>query len=210
MPRPRLDRPLGPSGRGTSSARMSSSARMPASRHSTDTLWRHSNQPAASSSYSAATGAYSGNSAAAPWPQPNKPDNSSFASQSSGTFPTPSRYPPNPPPTSGFQQQNLLSGQTTPQQNLWPNQMASQQNLFPNQAAPVMSKPGDGVLASQSALPGSNAYGWSKATSADEWQTHAQWSWPSSQPLQYTVCYLYIYYVWLTAWCSSSIVQHIN
>jgi len=99
-------------------------------------------------------------------------------------------------------QQNLMANQAVPQQNFMANQAAPQQNFMASQTAPAVSKSGDGMLPSQSALAGGNMYGWSNATSADQWQTQPQWSWvqgdnqwPSSQPLQYMVCYSYIYHV---------------
>jgi len=101
-------------------------------------------------------------------------------------------------------QQNLLQSQAPPQQTFLPNPSAPQQNLMSSQMAQGMPKSGDGMFPSQSAFAGSSAYGWNNSTSADQWQAQPQWSWgqgdnqwPSSQPLQYMVCYWCIYYKYL-------------
>jgi len=173
-------RPPGPAGRGTSSTSTPSSAAWP--QYSGDSPGWHSNQPGGYSSNFSGTGK---SSAAMPWTQPNKPNSASFTSQSSETYATPNQFSANPPVMSGHQQQTSLS----------------------SQVQPAVSKSDDGAIPCQPSPASGGAYGWNNNAAAGQWQTQSQWpwpqndnQWPSSQPFQYTVCYLCVYWLIVKDW----------
>jgi len=137
----------------------------PWSQYSKDPSGWQPNQPGVYSSYTTGAEDWSdtSSSAAVPWQQSNQQNSAPFTSQSSGTFSAPSQFLANQSTASGYQQQNSSSSQVT----------------------------------QQSSTSSGNAYSWDNNTSASQWPSQSQWSWPqsqgqwpSSQPLQYAVCYL--------------------